>query len=52
LVSRSIGETLADDAFHSVLSASFVVNASCDPIIVPEIELGKIPMEMALVALC
>src|ERR1700730_18449196 len=51
LVSRSIGETPADDSLYRLFSASFIVNASCDPIIVPEIEFRKVAVQMALIAM-
>jgi hypothetical protein len=45
-VSRSISETLPDDALQRKVRPSNVVNAKLDPLAVPEIELGEAAMQM------
>src|SRR5262249_23730180 len=45
-VSRSIGQALADDAFDRIFSPLHIVYAQPDPIVVPEVELRKIPVQV------
>ena len=49
-INCSIGEPLADDTANRAIGAQLVINAERDAVAVPEIELGKIPMQVALVA--
>jgi hypothetical protein len=49
-MSRSIGETLANNALERLVRPLHVVHAECDPVVVPEIELGEIAMQMLLAA--
>jgi len=48
LVSRSIGEPFPDFTTDRAIGPLDIVNAESDPIIVPEIELGKVTMKVFL----
>jgi hypothetical protein len=45
---RSIGKALTDDPGKRVIRAGSVVHANCDAVVVPEIELGEIPVKVLL----
>ena len=44
--SRSIGQPLALDACHRFGCAGFIVHAQLDPVVVPEVELGKVAVQV------
>ena len=44
LVSRPVGEALADDALQCAIRAGGVVHAKLDAVVIAEIELGKVAM--------
>ena len=44
--SRSIGETLANDALERLVGTCAVVHTERNPVVVPEIELGKVAIQM------
>src|SRR5713101_6021429 len=46
--SRSIGESLADYAADRAISALSIINAELDPVTIPEIEFGKVAVQMLL----
>src|SRR6478672_8242737 len=48
---RSIGQTLANDAFQCALGALHIIYAKPDPIGIAEIELRKITVQMLLAAM-
>ncbi len=45
-MSRSIGQSLADNASQRPVGALYVVNTKSDPLVVAEVELGQIPFQM------
>lgn len=49
--SRSVGQTLADDALHDQIGPGHVVDAKPDAVVVPEVKLGGIAMQMGLTAM-
>jgi hypothetical protein len=51
LTSRSIGETLSNDAFDRALGAIYVIYAEPDAIAIAEIEFGKIAVQMLFAAM-
>jgi hypothetical protein len=50
-MSRSIGKPLPKDALERVVRTGGVVNAECDAVIIPEIELVQIPLQMLFPAM-
>ena len=49
LVRRSIGQALTNDAAHHLGSALFVVDATGNAIVIPEIELRKVAVQVLLI---
>lgn len=47
-MSRSIGESLADNAAQGAAGPLNIINAESDPLVVTEIELGEIPLQVLL----
>src|SRR5438067_1050216 len=48
-ISRSVGEPLADDAAERPVGALYIVNAECDALVVPEVELGEVALQVLFV---
>jgi hypothetical protein len=45
---RRIGQPLTLDADESAISPSYIIDTQRDPVVVPEVELGGVPMQMGL----